>query len=98
MATAYIKIAKAVASARLGGVLDKGFFAMFGRGNKLFEDGYGDIDEVLRMLQHIAGACYVLQYWTLDTSAIPGLSSALTASNRQQRVRFFSEVRVQQVS
>jgi hypothetical protein len=56
MATAYIKVAKAVASARLAGVIDKGYLAMFGRGNKLFEDGYGDIEEILRMLQHIEGA------------------------------------------
>jgi hypothetical protein len=56
MATAYIKVAKAVASARLAGVIDKGYLAMFGRGNKLFEDGYGDIEEILRMLQYVEGA------------------------------------------
>lgn len=53
-----IQVAKAVASARLGGALDKAYFAMgFVRGkNLLFEDGYGDIDVILRMLKHIEGA------------------------------------------
>jgi hypothetical protein len=56
--TGAIQVAKALASSRLGGALDKAYFAMgFVRGsNQLFEDGYGDPDDILAMLQHIEGA------------------------------------------
>lgn len=55
---AAIRVARALASARLGGALDKAYFAMgFSRGsNLLFEDGYGNIDDILSMLQYIEGA------------------------------------------
>lgn len=60
-----LQVAKAVASARLGGVLDKAYFAMgFHRSkDRLFEEGYGDPDEILAFLQHIEGTlCKLLQF------------------------------------
>ena len=82
MPTAF-QVAKAVVSVRLGGVLDKAYSAMgLARGNDLlFEDGYGDRDLILRMLQHIEGAPSTLTHRLPPPSAIIALTSPVGPSH-----------------
>lgn len=64
MATA-IHFAKALAATGFGGAIDHAYFrlGLARGGNQLFEDGYGDLDEIQSMLQHIEGmVCSFFSY------------------------------------